>query len=85
MSKNCGCFSLKFSEDCDLNLKFRDDDDLRLGFGDTQFVHTDDYNDLIHKPSINEVELKGNKTFTDLGDHTLTNTEIKALFDRVFK
>lgn len=43
-----------------------------------------DYNDLINKPSINEVELVGNKTFEELGDSPLTNAEIRTIFGRVF-
>lgn len=43
-----------------------------------------DYELMDNKPSINEVELDGNKTFEDLGDSPLTNIEIKAIFDRVF-
>lgn len=85
MSKGCGCFSLKFTDDADLGLSFRDDPDLALGFGQTQIVHTDNYNELYNKPSINEVVLEGNKTFEDLGDHMLTNIEIKQIYDRVFK
>lgn len=86
MSKGCGCFSLKFTDDCSgFGMNFRDDSDMSLGFGQTQVVHTDNYNDLYNKPSINEVELKGNKTFEDLGDHMLTNIEIKQIYDRVFK
>lgn len=42
------------------------------------------YADLPDKPSINEVELIGNKTFEDLGDKPLSNFEIKAIHDRVF-
>ena len=41
------------------------------------------YDDLINKPYINDVELKGNKTFEDLGDHILTNTEILNLYKKV--
>lgn len=43
-----------------------------------------DYNSLLNKPSINDVELKNDKSFEDLGAHTMTNMEIKAVFDRVF-
>lgn len=46
---------------------------------------TSNYEELVNKPSINEVELIGNKTFDDLGDHTLSNIEIKTIFNRVFK
>ena len=41
------------------------------------------YENLINKPYINDVELKGNKTFEDLGDHILTNTEILNLYKKV--
>lgn len=85
MGKGCGCFSLTFTDDADLGLSFRDDSDLALGFEQTQIVHTDNYNELYNKPSINEVVLEGNKTFEDLGDHLLTNIEIKRIYDRVFK
>lgn len=47
-------------------------------------IATSNYNDLTNKPQINSVELIGNKSFEDLGDHNLTNLEIKAIFDRVF-
>ena len=46
---------------------------------------TGNYNALTNKPSINEVELIGDKSFDDLGDHTLSNIEIKTIFDRVFR
>ena len=41
------------------------------------------YENLINKPYINDVELRGNKTFEDLGDHILTNTEILNLYKKV--
>lgn len=34
------------------------------------------YETLKNKPKINQVELIGNKTFEDLGQEALTNTEI---------
>ena len=42
-----------------------------------------DYENLKNKPSINDVMLSGNKTFEDLGDHILTNTEILNLYKKV--
>ena len=68
-----------------LQADFRNKGNLQADFGNVIRVHTDDYNDLYNKPSINEVELVGNKTFEELGDHLLTNIEIKRIFDRVFK
>lgn len=45
---------------------------------------TNNYEELIKKPSINSVELVGDKTFEDLGDTPLTNLEIQEIFNRVF-
>lgn len=45
---------------------------------------TTNYEMLSNKPSINEITLIGNKSFEDLGVNTMTNLEIKELFDRVF-
>lgn len=75
----------KFSESNNMAANFRDNDDLNADFDNVQIVHTDNYEELYNKPSINEVELIGNKSFEDLGDKTLTNIEIKSIFDRVFK
>lgn len=53
-------------------------------FGSVSFVRSDDYEDLFNKPSINGVELKGNKTFEQLGEETLTNAELKDIIDSQF-
>ena len=47
-------------------------------------IYVYDYNRLDNKPSINEVELVNDKSFEELGVRTMTNLEIKAIFDRVF-
>ena len=39
---------------------------------------------LSDKPQINDTTLIGNKSFEDLGVKTMTNLEIKEIFDRVF-
>ena len=39
------------------------------------------YNDLIDKPSINEVALQGDKSFEDLGLAGLSNQEIDKIID----
>ena len=75
----------KLTESAQLGANFKNNAVLNAGFGNSQVVHTDNYNDLYNKPSINEVELKGNKTFEELGDHLLSNIEIKSIFNRVFK
>lgn len=64
-----------------------DEEDASLDFEVESFVNiaTNNYNELINHPSINEVELIGNKTFEDLGDKVLSNVEIKAIYDRVFR
>lgn len=40
---------------------------------------TDDYNELVHKPSIESVTLIGNKTFDDLGLSSITNSELEEM------
>ena len=80
--------TLDFIIDEDESLDFTiDTDDISLDFTVDPFVNvaTNNYNELINKPQINSVELMGNKSFEDLGDHLLTNLEIKAIFNRVFK
>lgn len=44
-----------------------EEEHLRVGFGDAQTVTERDYNALNNKPSINNVELMGDKTTEDLG------------------
>lgn len=39
---------------------------------------------LINRPQINEVEVIGNKSIEDYGVKTLSNLEIKQIFDRIF-
>lgn len=41
-----------------------------------------DYNKLINKPQINNVELIHNKSFEDLGLISLTNSEILQILNR---
>ena len=80
--------TLDFTIDEDENLDFTiDSDDISLDFTVDPFVNvaTNNYNELINKPQINSVELQGNKSFEELGDHTLTNLEIKTIFDRIFR
>lgn len=38
-----------------------------------------DYNQAVHKPQIEGVELVGNKTFSQLGMNTLSVTEIEKI------
>ena len=40
---------------------------------------TTDYSQLINKPSINNVELDGNKTLSDLGINSITEDQVKTL------
>ena len=42
---------------------------------------TNDYNDLINKPSIEGVELGGDKTLEELGVEALTPQEIDAIIN----
>lgn len=44
-------------------------------------LYTDNYNVMTHKPAINGITLEGDKSFEELGEHTLTNSELKDLVD----
>ena len=41
-----------------------------------------DYNNLSNRPKINKIELKGDKSFEELGMKSLTNTEIARMFNQ---
>ena len=83
--KSCCCyFNVIFEEHDSFNCHLCEDDSFFVQLGQIHEIHTDNYEDLYNKPSINEVELVGNKSFEELGDHTLTNIEIKTIFNRVF-
>lgn len=49
--------------------------------GMPQSVYEKDYDRLINKPKINEIELIGDKSFNDLGLKPLTNIEIAKMFN----
>lgn len=42
------------------------------------------YEDLEDKPSINGVELAGNKTFEELGEQTITNAELAQIINEQY-
>lgn len=54
-------------------------------FGGGEYTGTDSYTDLTHKPRINDVELSGSKSASDLGlansDDVYTKTEVDDLLD----
>ena len=47
----------------------------------TKQLMANDYEYLKNKPKIENIELNGNKTFNDLGIHSLTNMEIEKLLN----
>ena len=51
---------------------------------DVKIVNTGtlNYEELNNKPKINDVELKGNKTFDNLGINTITNIELEEILNR---
>ena len=57
--------------------------DLNAELESPKQVMDKDYENLKNKPSINDVTLSGNKTFEELGDHILTNSEILNLYKTV--
>lgn len=46
---------------------------------------TSDYNKLKNKPSIEHVELIGDKSFAELGLENMDNMEILSIFNEVFR
>lgn len=46
---------------------------------------TNDYTDMANQPSINDIILSGNKTFSELGLDPLTNTEILEIISKASK
>lgn len=54
-------------------------DNAALNVGSTTVVSVNDYNDLRNKPSIEGVELEGDKTFEELNLQSLTNQELEAM------
>ena len=54
------------------------EDNIGLRSGDTINIGTSDYEELVNKPSINEVELVGDKSADDLGLAEAEHTHVKA-------
>lgn len=69
--------------DVKLNAKLKQSPNLNAKFGNTQIVHTDNYEDLYNKPIINDVVVEGDKVGEDyrLQDkmHALTTQEIEKI------
>ena len=64
---------LRVQENPNVNLAPSGGEPVRFGLNDSvQIVQSNDYEDLENKPSINEVELIGDKSLTDLGIPTDT-------------
>lgn len=58
---------VRFQEEQDLNIRFLPDPTTFVpNFSEIQTIHDMNYNNLFNKPSINGVELVGNKTGEDL-------------------
>ena len=58
--------------------------ELEVDVEDETQVFNLDYNHLVNKPRINDVELIHDKTFEELGINPMTNLEFKEIFNRVF-
>ena len=80
---------LDFSEEDELQLDFEDEEELQLELNeDPKGMTEKNYENLINKPKINNIELLGNKTLNDLGiqekgsyaEKRITNTELEEIF-----
>ena len=76
MKTYCGCDNGPIGSDEKIDLEWDNKIVPVIGSG------TDDYNDLINKPSINGVTLQGNKTNEELLIDAMTNVEIEELLKR---
>lgn len=62
-----------------LTLELDSGDNAALNVGPTTVVSVNDYNRLRNKPSIEGVELIGDKSFAELNLQRLTNTELENM------
>ena len=67
----------------ELRATIRDSDSLSGILDSAKIVYEKNYENLKNKPSINDVELIGNKSFEDLGDIPLSNIEILNMYNHV--
>jgi hypothetical protein len=67
----------------ELHIELEQEDELNIDLIDNGAggSGTSDYEELVHKPSINGVELVGDKTFEELGREDISNSRIKAIID----
>lgn len=63
----------------DFKAKFNSDANFHAKFGNTQVIETGDYERLGNKPSIEDIELVGNKTFKQLGMEALSVQDIEKI------
>ena len=65
-----------------INLEVNEEKEtIDLSLEDINIISEKDYEKLIKKPRINEVELVGNKTLEELGIEECTNQDIDDMFE----
>ena len=65
----------------EINLEVNEEKEtIDLSLEDINIISEKDYEKLIKKPRINEVELVGNKTLEELGIEECTNQDIDDMF-----
>lgn len=76
-------FRATFSSDDEMSASFSGCNDYFASFGEYARIPENNYNNLTNKPSINYIELIGNRLSNDLGlqDHMeeITNTELQNI------
>ena len=66
----------------EINLEVNEEKEtIDLSLEDINIISEKDYEKLIKKPRINEVELVGNKTLEELGIEERTNQDIDDMFE----
>lgn len=84
MAEWAATFGATLKEGESMNVTFSESSQMDAKFGEVQKVSTSNYEDLYNKPSINGVQLIRDKSFEDLGVDSMSNMEIKQIFNNVF-
>lgn len=76
---------VKITDDTTKKVNLTDDTTKEVNLKtEINYVSNDNYEKLINKPQINDVELVGNKSSRDIGIFDLSNAEIDRLVNMIF-
>lgn len=76
---------VRLQQDDELDVNLQSEDELEVKMVEGMPTPIDDYNLLRNHPSVNGVELKGDKSFEDLGRNKITNMDLKKIIDEQYE